>query len=114
MWKSGRPSRYGRALLVLAVALAGANAACTLLVSTDVDPHRCNTDADCAHLPNAACDNARRVCVPRFPSGGGDGGLQADGGDTGGGLMCQLSFDNAARLTFTGPDGGLRPLPEAP
>jgi hypothetical protein len=113
MWKSRRPSRYGRALLVLAVALAGANAACTLLLDTDANPHRCDADTDCAHLPNAVCDNARRVCVPRFPSAALDGGLPGDV-DAGGGLMCQLSFDNAARLTFTGPDGGLRPLPEAP
>jgi hypothetical protein len=104
--------------LALAVVFVGASGGCTLLLDTDgANPHSCNIDADCAQLPNAVCDNARRVCVPRLPSAGDDGGVPPiDGGDadTGGGLMCELAFDNAARITMSGPDGGLRPLPEEP
>jgi hypothetical protein len=100
--------------MVLAFGLLGASAACTLLLDTDANPQTCKIDADCARFPNAACDNARRVCVPRLPSVVMDGGVPLDGSvDTGGGLVCQAAFDNAARITMTGPDGGLRPLPEA-
>jgi hypothetical protein len=102
--------------LALAVVFAGASGGCTLLLDTDANPHSCNVEADCARLPNAVCDNARRICVPRLPAAGDDGGAPMDAGvdDTGGGLMCELAFDNAARITMTGPDGGLRPLPEGP
>src|SRR5262245_65569498 len=60
--------RCRRALAGLALAALGAAAgspACTLLLDTDANPNTCKVDADCARFPNAACDNARRVCVPR-------------------------------------------------
>ena len=67
--------------LALAVVFAGASGGCTLLLDTDgANPHSCNVDADCAQLPNAVCDNARRVCVPRLPPAGVDGGAPMDGG----------------------------------
>jgi hypothetical protein len=114
MRESARSFRSGRALAALALVVAAASsggAGCSLLLDTDASLPTCNSDADCARFPNAACDSARRICVPRLPSAIGDGGA---GSDTAGPLTCELSFDNQARIALPGPDGGLRPLPEAP
>ena len=99
--------------VVLAVALAilgvvaGGGTACTVLLETDTNPYKCVVDAECTRYEsNAVCDTARKQCVTRLPGPGAGG---ADGG-----LTCQLSFDNRSRLPLDGPDGGLRPLPEAP
>jgi hypothetical protein len=108
----------GRALagvLLVALALAGSGAACSLILDADANPQRCSKEADCARFPDAVCDNARRVCVPRLPRVMMDAGSQNDAvADGGGGLTCELSFDNQARIALPGPDGGLRPLPEGP
>jgi hypothetical protein len=107
--------QLGPAVLVL-IALAvstGGGVGCTLLLDTSSNPHKCATDDDCALLPNAVCDDARKTCVPRLPyvdSGAPDTGA----GGTSGGLTCEQSFDNKARISFPGPDGGLRPLPDGP
>lgn len=100
-------------LLLVAVVTLG----CSIVLETETQ--NCRTDADCARHPNAVCDNARRLCVARQPYGGAPmvdgGGPTADGGEEETGpAMCQLSFDNAARIRQNGPDGGLRPLPEVP
>ena len=110
------PGRVAAALFII-VLLLGGGAGCSLLLDYESDPYRCVIDSDCARFTNAACDSVRKQCVPRFPSGGqSDAGSPGDdGGDGGpGALTCEISFDNAARLTLTGPDGGLRPLPEGP
>lgn len=112
MRKLGAISRPGRALTALAFAVWGlfvaGGAGCSLLLDTDSNPYMCNTDQDCARYPNAACDNARRQCVPRLPSAGSDAGAPPDGP---GALTCQLTFDNSRRVGLVGPDGGLLPLP---
>jgi hypothetical protein len=104
-------------LLVFALAAlglcAGGGAACSVLLETDTNPNKCNTDADCAGLPNAVCDNSRRHCVTRLPPLGSDGGAPDGSGGTSG-LTCQVSFDNRTRVPLDGPDGGLRPLPVTP
>ena len=92
---------------------------CSLLLDYESNPYSCVIDSDCQRYAGAVCDNARKVCVPRFPSGVVDSGVPPDGGDAGrddgpGALTCELSFDNGNRLTLVGPDGGLRPLPEVP
>jgi len=88
-------------------------AGCSLLLETDIKPHKCTTDDDCASLPSAACDNARKECVPKLPVGGVDGGQpDADAGPIA--PACEIAFDNSTRVMFIGPDGGLRPLPEGP
>ena len=107
--------QLGPAVLVL-IALGismGGGAGCTLLLDTSSSPNKCETDNDCARFPNAACDDARKQCVPRLPyvdSGAPDTGA----GGTSGGLTCELTFDNQARINLSGPDGGLRPLPDGP
>jgi hypothetical protein len=112
-------SRAGRVRVALTAAVAvvglytASGAGCTLLLDTSANPHKCSTDADCARFPNAACDNARKVCVPKLPYVSDAGTLETGAGGTGGGPACELSFDNNARIGVTGPDGGLRPLPEA-
>lgn len=111
--------------LAIAAAFAGgvATAGCSIVLETD--PRNCRTDADCARHANAACDSARRICVVRQPTSdgldaGGDadaasgGDAGSDGREDGGALTCELSFDNRVRIRVKGPDGGLRPLPEAP
>jgi hypothetical protein len=107
--------QLGPAVLVLTVLGIAAvdGTGCTLLLDTSASPHKCETDDDCARLPNAACDDARKQCVPRLPfvdSGAPDTGA----GGTSGGLACELSFDNRVRINASGPDGGLRPLPDEP
>ena len=96
------------------VTLLGASAisgiGCTLLLDTSSNPLSCAIDSDCARFPNAACDNARKVCVPRQPSVDSGAPLDSPDGATGG--TCSLSFDNTLRITVAGPDGGLRPLPD--
>ena len=99
------------------VILAGAGPGCSLLLDYESNPYTCVIDSDCQRYTGAVCDNARKVCVPRLPSGVVDSGTPpADGGrdDGPGALTCELSFDNGSRLTLVGPDGGLRPLPEGP
>jgi hypothetical protein len=120
MRQLGKPSRpacvlAGVALLVSGV-VAGGGIGCSLMLDTDVDPYRCRNDQDCSRYPNAACDSIRKECVPRLPGLGGDSGAQTDAGagNDAGGLACELSFDNSIRIPLTGPDGGLRPLPEMP
>jgi hypothetical protein len=100
--------RAGVVLAIVGVATAGGG--CTLLLETDADPYRCGNDQDCARFPDAACDSVKKQCVPRLPAIGWDAGPPAD---TGGGLACELSFDNSIRIPLSGPDGGLRPLPDA-
>ncbi|HXU02215.1 MAG TPA: hypothetical protein VN903_14715 [Polyangia bacterium] len=78
-------------------------------LDTGGNPYKCSTTADCDRFPNAVCDDARKMCVPRLPYAGQDGG----GGGTSG-LTCVESFDNSARITGGDPDGGLLPLPEGP
>jgi hypothetical protein len=99
-------------------AAAGGGAGCSLLLDYESNPYKCVIDSDCARYTNAVCDSARKVCVPRFPNAITDAGAAdaSDGGrDEGpGALTCELAFDNSARLTLVGPDGGLRPLPEGP
>ena len=95
-------------LIVLSI-----SAGCTLLLDTSSSPYKCETDDDCVRLPNAACDDVKKQCVPRLPFV--DGGAPSDTGAGGtGGLSCELFFDNRVRINVTGPDGGLRPLPEGP
>jgi hypothetical protein len=91
----------------LGLSVAG-GVGCTLLLDTSNNPQKCSTDADCARFPNAACDNARRQCVPKLPYGS-DAGTSETG--AGGAGACELWFDNSARIAGNGPDGGLRPLP---
>jgi hypothetical protein len=105
------PARAALALLLFGVSLAGAPA-CTLLLDTSGTPSKCETDGDCIRFPNAACDGIKKECVPRQPYTDG-GTLDAGAGGTSG-LTCELSFDNKARIHLSGPDGGLRPLPEDP
>lgn len=104
--------------LLLSLFLAASGAGCSLLLDYESDPYKCVIDSDCTRFTNAACDSIRKQCVPRLPSGQFDAGAPADGGDAGdggpGALTCEISFDNTVRLTLTGPDGGLRPLPEGP
>ena len=105
-------SRPGRALTALVFAVWGfAVAGCSLVLDTDANPYKCNNDQDCARYPNAACDNVRRLCVPRLPTVVSDAGAPPDGP---GALTCELGFDNSRRVTLGGPDGGLLPLPEGP
>ena len=107
--------QLGPAVLVL-IALGismGGGVGCTLLLDTSGNPTRCETDDDCARFPNAACDDAKKQCVPRLPyvdSGAADRGV----GGTSGGLTCEQTFDNQARINLSGPDGGLRPLLDGP
>ena len=104
------------ALVLIALGISmGGGAGCTLLLDTSTNPTtRCETDGDCARFPNAACDDARKQCVPRLPYV--DSGAPPDtgAGGTSGGLTCELAFDNQAPINLSGPDGGLRPLPEGP
>jgi hypothetical protein len=118
-----RAARFAPAVAVSALLisiLAGAGPGCSLLLDYESNPYTCVIDSDCRRYAGAVCDNARKVCVPRLPSGVVDSGTPpADGGDGGradgpGALTCELSFDNGSRLTLVGPDGGLRPLPEGP
>ena len=105
--------RRGAAAIVFAIAMIGMSATgagCSVLLAPGDNPQKCRTDADCARFPNAACDGVRKLCVPRLPYAGDSGAPLG----TGGSLACELSFDNAARITMPGPDGGLRPLPEDP
>jgi hypothetical protein len=99
---------------------ANAAAGCSWLVDGSVT--QCRHDADCARF-GAACDLATQVCVPRSndaatttpvcqfaqgcgPCGAGRApGLANACADAG----C-VPFD-PARVTRTGPGGGLRPLP---
>jgi hypothetical protein len=110
-------SRAGRARVALTTAAvcltAAIGAGCTLLLDTSANPQKCSNDADCARFPNAACDDARKVCVPKLPYLTDGGATDTGAGGTGGAPACQLSFDNASRINGVGPDGGLRPLPEA-
>jgi hypothetical protein len=103
-------------VLAALIGAVGGGTGCTLLLDTSGNPQSCRTDADCVRFPNAACDNAHRICVPKFPyasgSAGNDGGAGGMGG-AGGAGACGFSFDNSVRIGATGPDGGLRPLPEA-
>jgi hypothetical protein len=102
-----------RARWVLVAALAavtasvGGGAGCSLLLDASANPYKCQIDSDCAHLPNAVCDSVKKECVPRLPNVVTDAGTDMMGG------TCQVSFDNS-RVILDGPDGGLRPLPEAP
>jgi hypothetical protein len=111
-------SRAGRARVALTAAVAAVcltaalGAGCTLLLDTTANPHKCTTDDDCTRFPNAACDNARKVCVPKLPYLVDSGVMDTGAGGTGGGPACELAFDNAGRLNGVGPDGGLRPLPQ--
>jgi len=105
------------AFALLGVWAAGGTA-CTRLLATDIQKYKCNTDADCAGLPDAVCDNAHRECIKRLPFANNndadastDGGADDGGADASGGA-CELSFDNKTRLPLNGPDGGLRPLEE--
>ena len=101
-------------IAVMALAASGGGG-CTLLLDTSGNPQKCSNDADCARFPDAACDNARKQCVPKLPYVTTDSGAPADGGGggAGGAPACDLSFDNRSRLPG-GPDGGLRPLPGGP
>jgi hypothetical protein len=105
---------FAVALVVLG-AFAGSGTGCSVLLETDTNPYKCTTSADCAGHPDAVCDTSRKQCVQRLPPFSPDAGVP-DGGGSGGtsGLTCQLAFDNRTRLPLDGPDGGLRPLPEAP
>jgi hypothetical protein len=86
---------------------------CSVVLETDTNPHRCVIDADCARFTNAVCDNVRKMCTPKLPIVQPDAGSPDTGGETDSGtLTCELSFDNGIRIP-AGPDGGLRPLPEA-
>jgi hypothetical protein len=105
------PALAGVALMFLGISIGGM-AGCTLLLDTTANPYKCSTDDDCKHFPNAACDNARKQCVPRLPNASGDSGPPDDGAGGTSGLTCELTFDNKARLSQTAPDGGLRPLPD--
>lgn len=107
--------------MVVAVALAilgvfaGGGAGCSVLLETNTNPYKCTTDADCLrHASNAACDTSRKLCVARLPPFTPDAGVPDGGNGGSGGLSCSLSFDNRLRVPLDGPDGGLRPLPEAP
>jgi hypothetical protein len=110
--------RAGRTRIALTAAvsavclIAAIQAGCTLLLDTSANPHKCNNDADCARFPNAACDNVRKVCVPKLPYLTDAAPIETGAGGTGGAAACELSFDNAGRLNGVGPDGGLRPLPQ--
>jgi len=53
-------------IAVMALAAAGGGG-CTLLLDTSGNPQKCSNDADCARFPDAACDNARKQCVPKLP-----------------------------------------------
>jgi hypothetical protein len=103
---------------LVALVLGAGGTGCSLLVDYESNPYRCVIDSDCTRYPNAVCDSARKVCVPRLPGGVIDAGAPADASDGGqdgpGALTCELAFDNDSRLTLVGPDGGLRPLPEGP
>jgi len=98
----------GAAALLAVSAIGGLG--CTLLLDTSSNPQSCTIDSDCARFPNAACDNARKVCVPRQPYV--DSGAPPDTSDGATGGTCSLSFDNSIRIIVGGPDGGLRPLPD--
>ncbi len=100
-------------LIVLSIS-AGGGVGCTLLLDTTSNPYKCETDDDCVRLPNAACDDAKKQCVPRLPFVDAAAGSDTGAGGTSGGLSCELSFDNRVRINVSGPDGGLRPLPEGP
>jgi hypothetical protein len=105
------PALAGLALIILTLgASVGGGSGCTLLLDTSGNPYKCGNDNDCARFPNAVCDSARKQCVPRLPYA--DSGVPVDTGAGGtSGLTCEVTFDNALRLTAVGPDGGLRPLP---
>jgi hypothetical protein len=105
------PALAGLALLILGVSVGGGTG-CTLLLDTSGNAYKCSSDSDCTHFPNAVCDSARKQCVPRLPYV--DSGVLDTGAGGTSGLTCEQSFDNGQRLTMTGPDGGLRPLPEGP
>jgi hypothetical protein len=115
MRELGAMSRPRRALAALVLAVWGLSAAgttgCSLVLDTDTNPYQCSTDQDCTRYPDAACDSVRKMCVPRLPPIGSDGGAPPDGP---GALTCELSFDNNLRVLGRGPDGGLLPLPEGP
>ena len=115
-WRPVRSRRRLRGGLVIAGAAAllalsaVGGAGCTLLLDTSGNPQKCGNDADCARFPDAVCDSARKLCVPRLPYGT-DAGSPDTG--AGGAPACELAFDTASRINAPGPDGGLRPLPEA-
>lgn len=114
-WGIFRPGRLRAGLALVGTLAVLGDAACSLVLETDTNPYKCSGNADCAHLPNAACDSARRICVPRLPNADPDAGTPPDTGAGGtGGLTCELTFDNDTRILAPGPDGGLRPLPEGP
>ncbi|MFT3766083.1 MAG: hypothetical protein QM820_11285 [Minicystis sp.] len=48
--------------------IAAAVASCTLLIETRTS--QCESNADCAHFPNAACDTAQHLCVDKECAGG--------------------------------------------
>jgi len=99
----------GLALIVLCISVGG-GAGCSILLDSSANPYKCVTDDDCSRFPDAVCDAIKKVCVPRLPIV--DSGAVDTGGAGGtSGLTCEVSFDNAARINLTGPDGGLRPLP---
>ena len=118
-WRSDWRAALGLAIGLVWLSASGA-AGCSWLVDGSVT--QCRGDADCARF-GAVCDLATQVCVPRSsdgatppricqfadscrPCGAGQApGLANACGDAG----C-VSFD-PARVTRTGPDGGLRPLP---
>ena len=106
---------FAVALAILGV-FAGGGTGCTVLLETDTNPYKCMIDADCTRYPAMRCATPRassawRAC-PVPARAGPTGGAGGTGGT--GGLTCQLSFDNRSRVPLDGPDGGLRPLPEAP
>jgi hypothetical protein len=112
-WHAAHPARLllcGLAVAALALSAAGGGG-CTLLLDTSANPQKCSNDGDCARFPNAACDDARKICVPKLPYAN-DAGMGMPDTGAGGTAACELAFDNAARINAFGPDGGLRPLPD--
>jgi hypothetical protein len=104
--------RFISTVVGLAIAASVGGMACSFLVNADAT--QCSSDADCARFAGSVCNFATRLCRPGDPAGDGGGPVDLGGPPPVDAPGICFTFDNKTRLTNLDPDGGLKPLPEAP
>ena len=133
MEKGRHAIRQGLVLALFGLAAGSVPLAGSCTLTLDTSTTQCQGDKDCQRFAGAICDVNQRVCVARRDAGSSspDAGSSADTvascSGPSGCFSCTPSdesqimshctdstcvpFDNN-RLTLTGSDGGLRPLPQ--